>query len=196
MNDWLAVGDAGRLQVGRFALCEKGVEIDGDPTFEEWQAALKFAQRCASCSMWWIGDLLNAGESRYGETYAQAMESTGLEYKTVANAKYVAEKVTLSRRRERLPFSHHAEVAAFRPDKQSEWLAAAESQRWTREELRQAIRDSRGEKDAPRSDAEVIAEFHNFALKLLEDATDDNRHTLLTGFFAQLETLRDRFAKE
>ena len=48
------------------------------------------------------------------EIAAQAIEATGRSYQTIANAKRVAERVDVSRRREDLSWSHHAEVATRR----------------------------------------------------------------------------------
>ncbi len=60
---------------------------------------------------WMVGDWLNFGEQKYGETYSQGMDLTGLEYQTLANEKYVSSRFEISRRRESLSFSHHAEGA-------------------------------------------------------------------------------------
>jgi hypothetical protein len=67
---------------------------------------------------WWIGDWLNYGERAYGEKYAQGMAATGYELQTLTNMAWVAARVEISRRREILSWSHHAEVAALESDEQ------------------------------------------------------------------------------
>ena len=54
-------------------------------------------------------------------------------------AKWVAEKVETVRRRTVLSWAHHKEVAALDPADQAHWLAEAEDQVWSRNELRVAI---------------------------------------------------------
>jgi len=93
--------------------------------------------------LWWVGDWLVFGEMRYGETYAQAVDATGREYQTIANAKYVAGRIEFSRRRENLSWSHHAEVASLDPEEQDEWLATAENHNWSQRELRRALKDEK-----------------------------------------------------
>lgn len=58
-------------------------------------------------------DLLRFGENKYGDKYTNAVDATECDYQTLSNAKPVAEKVEIYRRRENLSWSHHAEVAAL-----------------------------------------------------------------------------------
>jgi N6-adenosine-specific RNA methylase IME4 len=139
----LVVRDGGQLQLGPVTLSPTGAVVNGKPSFEEWEQALAFARRCECAVLWWVGDLLNYGEANYGETYAAAMEETGLAYQTVANAKTVAGKVGLSRRRESLSFSHHQEVAPLSPDQQERWLDTAEDEGLTLAEFRKRIRQEK-----------------------------------------------------
>ena len=89
-----------------------GLDLPPDLTFEQWSgigAALRGVNRSLQ---WWLGDWLRYGERRYGEMYAQAVEDTGKNYQTLANAKWVAERFAdFSLRRENLSWSHHKEVA-------------------------------------------------------------------------------------
>lgn len=92
---------------------------------------------------WWLGDWLNYGERKYGETYAQAVESTGFDVQTLKNDAWAAESIESFRRRDDLTFGHHAEVASLAPDKQDEWLGLAEANKWPLATLRQQIRTAR-----------------------------------------------------
>jgi hypothetical protein len=56
---------------------------------------------------------------------------------------YVASRFEISRRRENLSWSHHAELAAYEPVQQERWLDHAESNRLSVLALRQALRDHR-----------------------------------------------------
>ena len=52
------------------------------------------------------------------------------------NMVYVATRFEAERRRERLSWSHHAELAALEPDDQEQWLTRAEEQRLSVRDLR------------------------------------------------------------
>jgi hypothetical protein len=60
----------------------------------------------------------------YG-TGRESAEKIGVEYQTCRNLAWVAGEVELSRRRDNLSFSHHAEIADLPPAKQDKWLARA-----------------------------------------------------------------------
>jgi hypothetical protein len=115
--------------------------------YEAWMEVWNTLISMERSISWWLGDALNYGEHAYGEKYAQAIEATGLSYQTLANCAYVAGAVEVSRRRENLSFSHHAEVAALEPEKQEVWLDTAESKDWTRSDLRRTLRE---EKEIPK----------------------------------------------
>lgn len=135
------IGDEQALALldGHFRFTPAGLVVQGDPSFEEWEAVgdrLAYIQRRIH---WWIGDWLNYGEGRWGERYAQAIDETKFRYQTLANDKWVAGKVELSRRRENLRFSHHAEVASRPPEEQDRWLDRAEREGWGPGDLRREI---------------------------------------------------------
>lgn len=92
---------------------------------------------------WWIGDWLCYGNERYGERYVRAARVTGYDVQTLMNMVYVASRIPVSRRREKLSWSHHADVAAFDGDRQEHWLAQAEAERWAVRDLRAQLRDER-----------------------------------------------------
>lgn len=109
---------------------------NGNPTFEQWCDVWKFIQKASGAVHFWIGDALNYGEQKFGEMYTQAMETTGFDYQTLADDKYVASKVPISRRRDQLSFSSHREVAALPPEKQEELLERAEQEGLHSKDLR------------------------------------------------------------
>lgn len=109
-------------------------------TYEEWEQLMRGLQTIGRGYQWWIGDGLNFGERAYGEKYAQAIEPTGLDYQTLANYRWVCDRVEFSLRRENLSFEHHKTVAALEPAEQRLWLDKAESEGWTVRELRAAMK--------------------------------------------------------
>jgi len=112
-------------------------------TFERWQAIGRRVAGIAEASTWWLADWAAYGESSYGEKYRQAVEATGIGYQTLRNYAWVAGRFDVSRRRDKLSFAHHAEVAALSPVEQDAWLDRAESGEWSRNELRDRLRAER-----------------------------------------------------
>jgi hypothetical protein len=119
-----------------------GLSVDGSPDFAEWEHFGKLLRALGAAMQWLLGDWLNYGERAYGEVYAQALDATEYDYKTLADAKWVASRFEVSRRRVNLSWSHHRVVAKFSPKEQDAWLDRAEAQDWTRQELRAAVRQA------------------------------------------------------
>jgi DNA methylase len=123
--------------------------LDRSLSFEQWEAVGRTFDNIGGGLLWWIGDWLNYGEKNYGETYSQALDFTNYEYQTLMDARWVAGKVEISRRRENLPWSHHKEIAALPPAEQDEWLDEAEPDtpdgkpKLSRNSLRRAIKEKK-----------------------------------------------------
>jgi len=92
---------------------------------------------------WAIGDILVAGEKRYGSTYTDMLAQTGYAYSTLNVNRWVASRVPKNMRRPSLPHSTHKIIAAdnIPPIEKKQWLDAAEKNEWTTEALREAIED-------------------------------------------------------
>lgn len=139
MTDLLLRADR-TLDLGPFTLTATGLEVTGRPTFEAWESCGAVLRRIEGAAQWWIGDWLNYGEKVYGEKYRQALAAMDREYQTLRNYAYVAQNVKLSRRRDNLSFSIHAEVAPLAPADQDVWLERAATERLTLAEFRRLLR--------------------------------------------------------
>lgn len=91
---------------------------------------------------WWIGDWITFGNARFGEKYSRAARITGYDPQTLMNMAYVASRFDFSRRREKLSWSHHAELAAQAPEEQERWLDLAERERLSVHSLRLELRQA------------------------------------------------------
>ncbi|MEU0600936.1 LmbU family transcriptional regulator [Streptomyces sp. NPDC006393] len=106
-----------------------------------WEQIGSSLRELANSSAWWLADWLIYGEATYGwRRYKEAIERTGLDYQTLRNYAWVARRFEHHRRRESLSFAHHAEVTRLSPPEQDYWLRKAEQQKWSRNELRRAVR--------------------------------------------------------
>lgn len=117
-----------------------GLAFHPETPIEVWGALVERLTRQHKRIEWAIGDALQFGEHRYGDTYAQWADETGLSENTLATIKWVAGRVEPSRRREDVGWSHHREVAPLEPEKQDELLSRAADKGMTRFELRQAVK--------------------------------------------------------
>jgi hypothetical protein len=120
-----------------------GLTLPSGLPLSTWQEIGKTLERVERAYRWWVGDWLNYGEIEYGETYAEALSTTGLSYSSATSCKSVAGAVELCRRRQSLSWAHHAEIAALEPDDQDCWLDRAEAQGWTVKELRAWLKGSK-----------------------------------------------------
>ena len=129
MNDLVALTENKEVVYASFILHKNGIKAAGEPSFEEWLQCGEFINRAKGSVHFWIGDWLNYGEFRWGDKYLEAVKATGYDINTLRNDKWVASKVELSRRRDNLTFSHHAEVADLEPDEQDRLLDYAEEKK-------------------------------------------------------------------
>lgn len=129
----------------------------GDMSFEQWESAGAQLQTMGRAWQFWCGDWLNYGEQRFGEKYAQAVETTDFARQTLVNVASIAKRVSPERRRRELSWSHHEAVAALPPAEQDRWLSEAEQEGYTIRRLRSRL--SGTAKDAPDPD-EQLAPTH------------------------------------
>jgi hypothetical protein len=143
--DGRAVAENAKLEKrgSRAALSDVSWRAVEDMSFAEW---LEYGRRLGVMGRsagWWIGDWLTYGNHVFGERYARASRITGYDAQTLMNMAYVASRFEVSRRRGKLSWSHHAEIAAMEPGEQDHWLTRAETDRLSVRCLREGIRRER-----------------------------------------------------
>jgi hypothetical protein len=128
-----------QLDLGKFHLTSTDVRIDGKPEVEQWMGPLQFAIWCQRASPWWIGDLLNAGDARFGEAFSQACQGI-VSPDMLQRYESVARRVPPANRRQGLSWSAHAAVARLTTQQQRIILDQAEENGWNSEQLRVEVR--------------------------------------------------------
>ena len=96
-----------------FRLQPLGLQVVGTPTYEQWEAYGGVLWMLGQAAQWAIGDWIEYGEATYGEKYTQAEALTKRSPDSLMNLAYVARRFPISRRRENLGWSFHAEVASL-----------------------------------------------------------------------------------
>lgn len=119
------------------------LQLSDDLSFESWKQVGSSLCLVHKASAWWVGDWLRFGERSYGRRYKEAAEITGLDYQTLRNYAWVSSRLPMSRRRDKLSFQHHAEVASREPEDQEFWLSTAANLEWSRSEMRRRMKAGR-----------------------------------------------------
>lgn len=141
-----------------------GLELPEELSKEACAAVGRRLLRADQVLQWWVGDWATAWQRKYGDL-KEFCEANGFNYQTVMNKAWVSGSVEISRRRENLEWSKHAEVAALKPAEQAKWLAKAEAEHLPVAGLRQQIRLSQGERNALQGDGPTV----KFGLKPADD---------------------------
>jgi hypothetical protein len=139
-----------------------GLTISGDVTYEEWEDIGYQLARVGKGWQWWVGDWINFGEKKYGETYKAAIEATGLKIQACKNIASVCRAFELSRRRDVLSFNHHAEVQGLEPNEQDELLAEAEECGLSCAVIRERVKSLKGIITNAEADESPAAEPESF----------------------------------
>lgn len=111
----------------------------------EWLEIGKTLQRAGEAVQWWIGDWWRYGERHYGQMAPRAAkeairDTTGYAYDTVRHAGRVADRFDHGRRRQNVPFTHHAEVSTLPAPYADEVLARAAVKKLSSREIRDQAR--------------------------------------------------------
>ena len=128
-------------------------------TFEEWERAGRQLAGVLDSSSWWLGDWLSYGKDHYADRYQKGLQAAGLRYQTLRNYAWVARRFDVGRRRARLTFQHHAEVASLPVEEQDTWLSRAEELSWTTKQLRNALREAKGGEAAKPESASSVRQL-------------------------------------
>ncbi|HEX4791597.1 MAG TPA: LmbU family transcriptional regulator, partial [Actinospica sp.] len=120
-----------------------GLQMPPAMNFDDWEQAGRRLAGILDSSAWWLGDWLVYGKDNYADRYQRGIRAAGLKYQTLRNYAWVSRRFDQSRRRAKLTFQHHAEVASLPLDEQELWLQRAEELSWTTKQLRTAIQEAR-----------------------------------------------------
>lgn len=121
------------------SLSATGWELPSEMTEQDWKNAGSFLVQVDQARQWWLGDWWNGCQWGDGE---QACSEVGVDYGVARNCGVVASKFKLSRRRDKLSFSHHSEVCPIddpaMQDKLLDWCLSGEKRKTVRE-LREKV---------------------------------------------------------
>lgn len=111
-----------------------GLRFQGDPDFEKWSALAAQIGRALRSVEFSIGDWLVYGDENFRRpgpgrptncNYEAAIRATSMDAPLLRDYAYVSRHVHLSRRTDKLSWTHHRLVAKLPPEKQKYWLELA-----------------------------------------------------------------------
>ncbi|MFF2745979.1 LmbU family transcriptional regulator [Kitasatospora sp. NPDC058048] len=143
-----------------------GLNLTERLPFEKWVAIGQLLATSQSSMAWCLGDWLIHGESAFTGRYREVIELYSFNYQTLRNYAWVARRFPLSRRRDKLSFGHHAEVASCPEAEQDYWLRRAEEHGWSRNRLRCEVRASARLRSAAESDGSGDDALKEAAIRL------------------------------
>lgn len=120
----------------------QGLLLPKKISFDNWMGLGSYLSDIYSSSAWCLGDWLLYGEASFNGRYKDAITLTSLDYQTLRNHAWVARSFPMSRRRDTLSFTHHAEVAGLVEPEQDFWLRKAEENAWSAKRLRREVKTS------------------------------------------------------
>ncbi|MEV4319783.1 LmbU family transcriptional regulator [Actinocrispum sp. NPDC049592] len=130
-------------QLAQVRMSGTGLVIPDGLKYDDWAKAGRQLSGIVDSSAWWLGDWLVFGKANYSDRYQLAIQNAGLRYQTLRNYAWVARRFPADRRRQKLTFRHHAEVASLPIEDQDRLLDQAEREEWTTKQLRTAIQHDR-----------------------------------------------------
>lgn len=158
-----------------------GLAFDADTPLEVWAPLVVRLEVQRKRLEFCLADAIIFGEQAYGDIYAQWVQETGLNKRTLQNIARIGRTIEPARRRASLSFAHHEAVASLPAPDQESLLDAAERQGWTRYELRDAVRERKEHLRGRAYDAATGAAVDQGELcwvPELSDLTEDERTAL------------------
>jgi hypothetical protein len=135
-----------------YSITKFGFKSSEQIDFDTFQDAVAETIDMSNGTAWALGDLMILGDSRWHEQYTQAFDDTKKSLATLRNYQTVAKSFPEQRREYDLSFSHYRAVCSLRNDEgqplehiQDELLRKAEAQQWNREDIRDAVKQAKGQ---------------------------------------------------
>lgn len=163
-----------RVDVNGAVTTRTGWTAPANMTFDEWCETGKQLMTMNESINWWLGDWLNEGEARYGETYTQALEVTGHKQDHLIKCKQVAKGVKKWMRIQDLSWTHHRHVADLDEVAQREFLALAHKHDMPSRELLTAVKAYKMALQGDKMTGDMIAPMPSLPVMLETDYTEDN----------------------
>ena len=158
-----------------YQITPTGLLLSDAITFDEWAQCGQELWGLKQAVQWAVGDWLLAGERKFGERYAQALDETRYSYGSLRNIAWVAGQFPREHRQGSLSWSHHMAVAGVDEPARFELLDRALDEGYTRDELRTEVKRLKASSDE--ADVQVIEPLPAVRVEaLVEDCSTLSLH--------------------
>lgn len=178
--------DAGLILPPQVELAPTGLIFHDTVDIGQWLEMGRLFRAFTTGVQWWWGDWLVYGEGRgdWGEMYAQGLDESDYVYGALRNLAWVAGRIDLSCRHDKLTFTHHQEAAALESRDRDAVLAQAERFTWSVSKVRSVVRKIQRIHQLRDVAVEVVEQdsnlVHGDALTALAALPDDSVDLWLT----------------
>src|SRR5512143_1088553 len=83
------------------------IQLPGGMDYDGWSQTLCKIGQINNATRFWAGDMLNAGEAKFGEMYAQGAGESGFSEDGLQRLRHVSLRIDPDRRVKELSWSHH-----------------------------------------------------------------------------------------
>ena len=162
----------------------RGLQINSDLDFPEWEALLRQLAYQVDSLQWIIGDLIAYGELKFDPSkYERVMEVTNRAYSTVARWGSISRKYLPAERTFNLSHTHYLEAMDVQRDDRTRLLASAEREKWPVQRVRKEAAElartieveiSVADRTTLASPSVIGRNFEDFVLRLLRMLIPDH----------------------
>jgi hypothetical protein len=135
-------------------ITRNSLSISTELSYEEWESVGAELFKVEAAWQWWVGDWINYGEKKYGQTYEQALTLTDKSYSTLKHAAAVSAAFEMGRRRP-ISWSHHEAVQGLGCEHQDAILDQAEREGKPRSWVREKVKEIKGETTIATTDSRL-----------------------------------------
>ena len=131
------------LEQAGISLAERGANIPKDLTFEQAESAVALLTRLGSSVKWALADVIAISLGKFGEQYAQLIDTTQLSQGSLQNILYTYRRFpTHKSRAYRVSFSHYTVVCPdyLTDEDRAAILQQAEDEGLSREQVRDIVK--------------------------------------------------------
>lgn len=165
------------IEFSGFTLDEFGLRPSGSPTFTQWVEVGKFIKRSHKSVRFWQGDWLNFGEKNFDE-WEQYFDKNDPDSKPLLEDKWVAKMIPPSRRRSKLSWSHHREVADLEEEDQENMLKVAEENRMELSKFKAFVKVYQSKLNLPDISTEDMKSTDPQVFQQVQEVIDSSIHTI------------------
>lgn len=104
------------MKLGPFILTEVGLFIDGDSSIRDWERSCPMIFDMQKYCPWWIGDMINFGESIFGDDFWQSVPEDAPEHLLNRFAS-IARKYPAEKRNPNVSWTHHVTALQIKDER-------------------------------------------------------------------------------